>query len=283
LVVFRRLNIDGFFVFYNYNNQYNLYRKMFGKDNKTNNENKRGLGEMFCTEETINHEEGVIDACGNMYAHAKIMSKNETPYIIEKGVLIIPKGETLVKNLNRLVIKEGVERIANEAFYSYKKLKTVVFPKSLLSIGKLSFGCSGLRSVVIPDGVISVEDAAFSMCDELKLLTCSGSLHKIGNGAFERCWRLGSVKLSDHLTTIGSQSFYGCRRLRTLQLPDSLESIGDRAFAGCGFRKIVIPKSIITIGDNAFNCSSLVEATVPISITNVGYDVFPTRTKIIRI
>ncbi len=56
------------------------------------------------------------------------------------------------------------------------------------------YGCSGLTSVMIPDGVTS-----------------------IGNYAFRNCSGLTSVTIPDSVTSIGSSAFYGCSKLTSVK------------------------------------------------------------------
>jgi len=62
----------------------------------------------------------------------------------------------------------------------------------------------------IPNGVITIEKAAFYGC--------------IG---------LNSVTIPDSVTSIGDRAFYGCRNLTSVTIPDSVTSIGDWAFLNC--------------------------------------------------
>ena len=65
------------------------------------------------------------------------------------------------------------------------------------------YGCSGLISVTIPDGVT-----------------------KIGNSAFSGCTGLASITIPEGVTSIGSSAFSNCTNLASITIPDGVASIG---------------------------------------------------------
>ena len=81
-----------------------------------------------------------------------------------------------------------VASIGERAFYSYRKLKSIVIPDSVTSIGERAFyGRSHLKSVTMGNGVTSIGEHAFYNCSNLKSITISDSLISIGDWAFRYC------------------------------------------------------------------------------------------------
>ncbi|MFV0343135.1 MAG: leucine-rich repeat domain-containing protein [Anaerocolumna sp.] len=126
------------------------------------------------------------------------------------------------------------------------------------------------ENVVIPDGVVSIEQSSFSGNTKVKSITMpnsvteirdlTGELHsQYDRGAFADCTSLSSISLSKNLTYIGSSAFSGCSSLKTIDFPDSLSAIGEYAFASCKSLKIVnFPDEITYIHKAAFtNCTSI--------------------------
>jgi hypothetical protein len=94
---------------------------------------------------------------------------------------------------------------------------------------KLYMGRGG--DVVIPDGVTSIGDYAFTMdWITVKSVTMPDSVTSIGNAAFAGCSGLKSITLPNGLTSIGEGAFRGCAQLTDLTIPKSVTSIGADAF-----------------------------------------------------
>ena len=145
------------------------------------------------------------------------------------------------------------------------------------SIGdRAFFGCSGLTSVTIPDGVTSIGDVAFYGCSGLTSITIPNSVTSIGESAFYGCFSLASVTIPDGVTRIGELAFGRCSSLTSITIPNSVTNIGDASFESCsGLTSITIPNGVTSIGDRAFSgCSGLTSITIPASVTSSGNGAF---------
>ena len=143
---------------------------------------------------------------------------------------------------------------------------------AVISIGRSAFMyCSGLSSVVIPDGVTSIGDGAFMGCEFLSSVVIPGSVTDIMGGAFWGCSSLTNVEIPDSVTSIGNGAFYYCTSLTSIDIPDNVTDIDSWAFAGCSaLTNVVIPDCVTYIGLNVFaNCSNLTAISVP--KTNLDY------------
>jgi hypothetical protein len=116
--------------------------------------------------------------------------------------------------VTELVIPEGVNVIVADAFYGFRHLTSVTLPESLTEIQATAFArcsaltsidlknvqiirhsafaASGLISVVIPDGVTTI-DGTFSSCVHLASVTIPGSVTSITNSAFGACNSLAEI------------------------------------------------------------------------------------------
>ena len=67
--------------------------------------------------------------------------------------------------------------------------------------------------VIVPDGVTSIGDSAFSFCDSLTSIALPSSLISIGDDAFFDCGSLSSITIPESVVSIGKGAFYGCKGL----------------------------------------------------------------------
>ena len=121
--------------------------------------------------------------------------KNTNPnFKVENGMLMSADGKILFRCVNegkRVVVKEGVETIAQGAFCGKNLMEEIILPVSLRIICKDAFrGCHSIDNVVLPEGVESVGVESFSFCWNLKSMTLPSTLKDIAYSAFEN---------SDHL------------------------------------------------------------------------------------
>ena len=100
--------------------------------------------------------------------------------------------------------------------------------------------CERLKSVVIPNGITTIGTAAFSWCASLENVEIPNSVTAIELGAFAWCSRLTSVKLSENLKQLGEYAFSGCGSLESVTIPKNIESIGAGAFNYCAGLKSLV-------------------------------------------
>jgi len=123
-------------------------------------------------------------------------------------------------------------------------------------IGQFAFAsCISLTSLIIPNGVKSIEEMAFANCTGLKSLIIPDSVKHIEGGAFAWCRSLTNVNIPERVKKIEDWAFFDCPALISVSIPKSVKSIGEMAFDGCtNLTSITIGKSITSIGDLAFDC-----------------------------
>ena len=109
-------------------------------------------------------------------------------------------------------------------------------------IGEYAFSFTDVSSVVLPDTVTEIENAAFAWATYLE-----------------------SINIPDNVTSIGEAAFEGCMELKSITIPDSVRIIGDMAFAFCYALsgEIDISKNIENIGNGAFeSCENITSFNV---------------------
>ena len=92
---------------------------------------------------------------------------------------------------------------------------------------------AGCKNTVIPSGVTSIGDSAFSLCSDLAGIEIPSGVTSIGDSAFDGCFHLTSIELPSSVTSIGDSAFSWCSNLTGIEIPSSVTSIGDDAFGKC--------------------------------------------------
>lgn len=108
-----------------------------------------------------------------------------------------------------------------------------VIPAYTEHIGVGAFRGAGLEQIVLPEGVTSIENSAFSNNDCLTEVSLPQSLTSIGRSAFSSCAALREIIIPDGVTTLPDLLFFGCTRLKAVSLGAGLESISGEAFELC--------------------------------------------------
>ena len=124
--------------------------------------------------------------------------KNSNPnFIAEDGMLLSADRKILFRCVNddkEIVVKDGVETIAQGAFCGRDKMDKVILPGSLRTICRDAFrGCRNIDNIDIPEGVLSIGVDSFSFCWNLKTMKLPLSLKEIGPAAFEHSDKLQNL------------------------------------------------------------------------------------------
>ena len=115
-------------------------------------------------------------------------------------------------------------------------IKTVVIGDGVTSINYYSFAeCPGLTSVSIPGSVTIIEERAFCQCPALKSITIPSGVTTIELAAFENCTALTGVAIPAGVTRLDNYAFVGCTSLVNITISDSVTEIGTMVFYDTGY------------------------------------------------
>ena len=137
--------------------------------------------------------------------------------------------------------------------------ETVTLPLDINGYEYKIYGMQGVRNVIIPDGMTSIGDSAFSGCRSLTNITIPESVTSIGGYAFSGCSSLTSITIPNSVTSIDWYAFSGCSSLESITMPDSVTSIGWDVFDNTAYYNnsnnwdngaLYIGKHLIKVGND---------------------------------
>ena len=174
-------------------------------------------------------------------------------------------------------INADTKYISDYAFSDCSGLKNIVLPEGLEKIGASAFkGCTSLESIDIPTTVNHVGEKAFSGCTLLSTVHIPAGIGDISSEMFYDCCGLNNVDIGDGIKSVGDSAFENCVGLTTISLPGSVKSIGAGAFKNCvKLQTVNDAQNVETLGDNAFNnCIALTDCVLSDKTKSVGAGAF---------
>ena len=196
----------------------------------------------------MNENNAICTACGKrIYLFSRLVSAhcpecgaeiNVDSAIEAHDALYPTKGEgALSPAPQKFEINVGDFEITDGTLIKYKGAGGHIgIPDNVRAIGKEAFRGSGVKSVYMQRGIVTVGERAFLGCKSLE-----------------------RVELSESLKNIGALAFWGCELLTDVRLPRGLEKIEEYAFRGCAsLKSLLIPRSVVELGRGVFGeCPSL--------------------------
>ncbi len=171
-----------------------------------------------------------------------------------------------LSGVDKVVISEGIERIDENAFS----------------------GCD-LKTLMLPESLLSIEYNAFADCLSLKEITFAEGLDYIGVNAFAGCTNLRNVILPDSVTEIDYDAFFDCNALESVYIGRNLKYMSGNVFSNADIKNFSISKDnrVFCIEDGVLYNTAInsivrypglsrkdTEFTVPDGITAVEYACF---------
>lgn len=155
-------------------------------------------------------------------------------------------------------------------------------------IGEKAFSGYDMTSIVIPEGVTTIEEDAFSSCSMLENITFPDSLKEIYNGSYsngisynigldDTKWYDNQAKGLLYIDNILVDYKGDTETMPTeLTIKNGTKCIADSALRNSkNLANVKIPNSVTYIGSYAFeDCPNLISVNIPNSVTYIGYEAF---------
>ena len=141
--------------------------------------------------------------------------------------------------------------MAYNAFKGCQQLEEVVLPSTLKKINGGAFQKSGLKEIIIPEGVEEIRYDAFENCKQLEKVTLPSTLKEIKQETFHNT-NLEEINIPEGVEYIGHYAFANCEQLKKVKLPSTLREIGSWTFHDTGIKEINIPKGVERVGEGTF-------------------------------
>lgn len=257
-----------------------------------------------------------FDLCQNNMQCREIKELFEQYYVLENGIYFNRNKSIVIacqknkKVFQQLSLPEGVEGIANGAFFGVKKIKKLILPETLKTIGEQSFASVTFSNpVTIPRSVKSIGRCAFgeALPDNNQVFLHS-RIEYVGDNVFPESWEIIYPDLKPQVTKDWT-SFGNCKILfgpdHEAGLVDAgtlcdcvwqvtsaneliIQGVGDIVLHHWDYDKngawqryieriqtIIIEKGIISIkAGGFFDCPNASSVVFPDNITAVYSDVF---------
>ena len=253
-------------------------------------------------------------------------SAHSAPYIDENGTRFSTSGKIILSfpegTAGRLVIPEGVEHLAADAFKHCGQITEIVIPSTLKSLhysnyrrlknlhhfevhpdnpflrtdstGSLLYNndftiifkaCCDYSEANLPFGITHIGNFAFQYCTKLTNVVLPDTIIEVGANAFAHCTNLSDITLSDSQKKLSGWLFMDCNSLEHITIPENIKRIGTGTFAQCtNLKEIHLPEKLQVINPQAFlDCQSLTEIFIPRFVKTIGMGAFDGCTELCNI
>ncbi len=149
----------------------------------------------FSQSEVVNVKipKSLIEIDGNPFESLEAiitLDKDNDQFVLEDGVLFTKDKKRLIyypskSSATEYIVPDGVEEIADGAFYGASKLISVIIPDSVKLIGNYAFYKCGIGSVSMSQNVRVIGACAFTSCKYLKKIELPETVVDIGKCAFQ--------------------------------------------------------------------------------------------------
>ncbi|MDF2539881.1 MAG: hypothetical protein K0S76_2902, partial [Herbinix sp.] len=123
-------------------------------------------------------------------------------------------GGSVFKNtgIKTVTFAEGMSKIPAYALQDCNSAVTIMIPSTVTVIGGGTYagafdGCTNLKNIKLPKGLLEIGTNAFKNCNSLTEITIPSTVTKIGQHAFGGCTSLQTVTFEGTKPQLGKDAF----------------------------------------------------------------------------
>lgn len=187
---------------------------------------------------------------GSVFFRNEELEKVVIPDTVET---ISEKAFYYCTSLNKVRIPETITQVGSEAFTGSPWLKeqeefvivgdrillsytgsdaVVTIPDKVQTIGAGAFANTGVKEVMLPDSVKTIEKEAFAYCSQLEKVTLPDGLQTISSMAFALCNSLESIVIPESVVYMGMNLFLNCEKLSDISISEPLSQRFQNSYLG---------------------------------------------------
>ncbi|MBQ9138110.1 MAG: leucine-rich repeat protein [Alistipes sp.] len=158
----------------------------------------------------------------------------------------------------KVVMSDSVTSIGKESFMDCVELKDIILSNSLISLPYYAFQNTNIETIIIPEGIVSIDEGVFYQCAKLKYISLPESVDILGPAAFADCSSLTEIKMPTNMVSIGSEAFLNCTSLIECTIPEGVTDIKDKLFHNCpNLTTLSLPSTITSLAGAFYGCKKL--------------------------
>ncbi len=172
------------------------------------------------------------------------------------------------------VVAIGAQAFRNSG---WKTIETLILPEGIIKLENAAFSDARISQLILPSTLTTIGDRAFS--DSLiQSIVIPKSVTHIGAEAFSGCKILKSITFEEgiQLPAIHAATFRFCEMLERLEIPSTVKLIEKEAFRGCAtLVHLQLPQGVTTLSEEVFaGCKSLSVIELPSTVTVIEDQAF---------
>lgn len=197
----------------------------------------------------------------------QIKEIGETTIVGNKAVFLLDREKLQAKNGAEVDVKDlfpPESQVEDWQYYMETSLTAKSLPKGTTSIGRFAFARSGLKSITLPEGMTTIEYAAFYHCDALAEVYIPATVtriepHAFGYTAWMKAFLNGESHDGTDFLIVGDGILLAYRgSAEKVIIPEGVKTIAAESFCNHKeIKEVVLPDTLIKIEEDAFKGTNI--------------------------